>query len=187
MDHFRTWLHFIIIFMLFLFLLTNVLQFFIDMAASQPNKATMQGVEDGEGEMAGWWEKAAKKLREEDAAALKKKKEEELEEKRKERVRMANDCHAREQALVRKCEEAQKKRLKDFQERTMKLWAIAAEKEERDNQIFMERVVKEAHLIREREEDEEEEEGKGALLYAIELCLQCDLVVNYYVSNVIWL
>ena len=56
MDHFRTWLHFIIIFMspniifmLFLSLLTNVLQFFIDMAASQPNKATMKGLEDGEG------------------------------------------------------------------------------------------------------------------------------------------
>ena len=71
--------------MLFLSLLTNVLQFFIDMAASQPNKATMKGLEDGEGEMAGWWEKAAKKLREEDEAALKKKKEEELEEMRKER------------------------------------------------------------------------------------------------------
>ena len=47
----------------------------------------------------------------------------------------------------------------------MKLWAIAAEKEERDKQIFMERVVKEAHLIRKREEEEEEErkrkKGKG--------------------------
>ena len=48
----------------------------------------------------------------------------------------------------------------------MKLWAIAAEKRERENQIFMERVVKEAHLIRKREEEEEEEErrkkkGKG--------------------------
>ena len=47
----------------------------------------------------------------------------------------------------------------------MKLWAIAAEKEERDNQIFKERVVKEAHLIRKREEEEEEErkkkKGKG--------------------------
>ena len=74
----------------------------------------------------------------------------------------------------------------------MKLWAIADEKRERENQIFMERVVKEAHLIRKREEEEEEEEGKGAFLYAIELChplrfgcellcLQCDLVVNYYV------
>ena len=131
------WLHFIIIFMfpniifmLFLSLLTNVLQFFIDMAASQPNKATMKGLEDGEDEMAGWWEKAAKKLREEDAAALKKK-EEELEEKRKEIVRASNECRAREQALVRKCEEAQKKRQKDFEERTMKLWAIAAEKRER--------------------------------------------------------
>ena len=39
----------------------------------------MKGLEDGEGEMAVWWEKAAKKLREEDEAALKKKKEEELE------------------------------------------------------------------------------------------------------------
>ena len=70
----------------------------------------MKGLEDGEGDMAGWWEKAAKKLREEDEAALKKKKEEELEEKRKERVRMDNECRAREQALVRKCEEARKKR-----------------------------------------------------------------------------
>ena len=172
MDHFRTWLHFIIIFMspkiifmLFLSLLTNVLQFFIDMAASQPNKPTMKGLEDGEGEMAGWWEKAAKKLREEDAVALKKKKEEELEEKSKERERADYECRAREHALKRKCEEAHQKRLKDFQEKTMKLWAIAAEKEERENQIFMERVVKEAHLIRKREEEEEEErkkkKGKG--------------------------
>ena len=47
----------------------------------------------------------------------------------------------------------------------MKLWAFAAEKEERKNKIFMERVVKEAHLIRKREEEEEEErkkkKGKG--------------------------
>ncbi|XBI54510.1 hypothetical protein VPH35_036526 [Triticum aestivum] len=129
------------------------------MSASQPNKPTMK--EDGEDEMAGWWEKAAKKLREEDAAKLKKKKEEELEKERKEKERASNAMRAREQALVRKCEEAHKKRLNDFQERTMKLWAIAAEKEERETKIFMERVVKEAHLIRKREEEEEEEEGKG--------------------------
>jgi len=60
---------------------------------------------------------------------------------------------------VRKCEEAQKKRLKDFQERTLKLWAFEDEKK-RKNKIFMERVVKEAHLIRNREEEEEEEERK---------------------------
>ncbi|XBI45594.1 hypothetical protein VPH35_110045 [Triticum aestivum] len=134
----------------------------VGMAASQPNKPTMK--EDGEDEMAGWWEKAAKKLRDEDAAALKKK-EEELKKKRKERERVSNAMYSREQALVRKCEEAQKKCQKDFEERTMKLWAIAAEKKERDNQIFMERVVKEAHLIRKREEEEEEErkkkKGKG--------------------------
>ena len=59
-------------------------------------------------------EKAAKKLRDEDAAALKKKKEEELEKKRKERERATHAMWAREQALVRKCEEAQKKRQKDF-------------------------------------------------------------------------
>ncbi|KAM3193040.1 hypothetical protein ACQJBY_069923 [Aegilops geniculata] len=129
------------------------------MAASQPNKPTMK--EDGEDEMAGWWEKAVKKLREEDAAKLKKKKEEELEKERKEKERASNAMRAREQALVRKFEEAQKKRLKDFQEKTMKLWAIAAEKEERDNQIFMEKVVKEAHLIRKREEKEEEERKKN--------------------------
>ncbi|XBH80830.1 hypothetical protein VPH35_106498 [Triticum aestivum] len=133
------------------------------MAASQPNKPTMK--EDGEDEMAGWWEKAAKKLREEDAAKLKKKKEEELEEKRKEEERASNAMRTREQALVRKCEEAQKKRQKDFEEGTMKLWAIAAEKKEREDKIFMERVVKEAHLIRKREEEEEEErkkkKGKG--------------------------
>ncbi|XBI73043.1 hypothetical protein VPH35_066871 [Triticum aestivum] len=130
------------------------------MAASQPNKATMKGLEDGEGEMAGWWEKAAKKLREEDAAKLKKKKEEELEKKREKLERARNAMYAREQALVRKCEEAQKKRQKDFVEKTLKLWGIADEKRERKNQIFMERVVKEAHLIRKREEEEEEEERK---------------------------
>ncbi|XP_073356740.1 uncharacterized protein [Aegilops tauschii subsp. strangulata] len=133
------------------------------MAASQPNKPTMK--EDGEDEMAGWWEKAVKKLREEDAAKLKKKKEEELEKERKRKQTAANAMRAREQALMRKVEEAQKKRQHDFEERTMKLWAIAAEKEERDNQIFIERVVKEAHLIRKREEEEEEErkkkKGKG--------------------------
>ncbi|XBI34966.1 hypothetical protein VPH35_120713 [Triticum aestivum] len=128
------------------------------MAASQPNKPTMK--EDGKDEMAGWWEKAAEKLREEDAAKLKKKKEEELEKKRKELERASNAMHAREQALVRKCEEAQKKHQKDFEERTMKLWAIAAEKQERENQIFMERVVKEAHLIRKREKEDEEERKK---------------------------
>ena len=68
--------------------------------------------------------------------------------------------------MVRKCEEAQKKRQRDFEERTMKLWAFAAEKEERKNKIFMERVVKEAHRIRKREEEEEEEmkkkKGKGS-------------------------
>ena len=153
--------------MLFLSLLTNVLQFFIDMAASQPNKATTKGVEDGEGEMAGWWEKAAKKLREEDAAALEKKKQEDLKEKRKEQETGLFECLAREQVLKRKCEEAQKKRLKDFEERILKLWAFEAEKKERENMIFMERMVKEAHRIRKREE--EEEEGKGALLYTIDL------------------
>ncbi|XBI87324.1 hypothetical protein VPH35_025437 [Triticum aestivum] len=135
----------------------------VGMAASQPNKPTMN--EDGEDEMAGWWEKAAKKLRDEDEAALKKKNEEELEKERKETERATRDMWARDQALVRKCEEAQKKRQKDFEERTIKLWAFAAEKEERKNKIFMERVVKEAHLIRKREEEEEEErkkkKGKG--------------------------
>ena len=127
----------------------------------------MKGVEekDGEGDMAGWWEKVAKKLREEDAAALKKKKEEELEEKRKELERADFECRGREHALKRKCEESQKKRLKDFQERTLKLWAFEAEKKERENKIFLERVVKEAHRIRKREEEEEEErkkkKGKG--------------------------
>ena len=125
----------------------------------------MKGLEDGEGEMAGGWEKAAKKLREEDEAALKKKKEEELEAENQELLRASYECHARQKALVRKCEEAQKKRQRDFEERTMKLWAFAAEKEERKNKIFMERVVKEAHLIRKRKEEEEEErkkkKGKG--------------------------
>ena len=147
-----------------LIVLTNhYVSLIVGMAASQPNKPTMK--EDGEDEMAGWWEKAAKKLREEDAAKLKKKKEEELEKERKRKQTAANAMRAREQALMRKVEEAQKKRQQDFEERTMKLWAIAAEKEERDNQIFMERVVKEAHLIRKREEEEEEErkkkKGKG--------------------------
>ena len=142
-----------------LIVLTNhYVPLIVGMAASQPNKPTMK--EDGEDEMAGWWEKAAKKLREEDAAKLKKEKEEELEEKRKAKERASNAMRAREQALMRKVEEAQKKRQKDFEERTMKLRAIAAEKEERDNQIFMERVVKEAHLIRKREEEEEEERKK---------------------------
>ena len=63
----------------------------------------------------------------------------------------------------------------------MKLWAIAAEKEERDKQIFMERVIKEAHLIRKREEEEEEErkkkKGKGP----------CSTQQSYYVSSSIWL
>ncbi|XBI02361.1 hypothetical protein VPH35_130925 [Triticum aestivum] len=134
----------------------------VGMAASQPNKPTMK--EDGKDEMAGWWEKAAKKLRDEDEAALKKKKEEELEKERKETERATRDMWSRDQALVSQCEEAQKKRQKDFEERTMKRWAFAAEKEERKNKIFMERVVKEAHLIRKTEQEEEErkkKKGKG--------------------------
>ena len=50
--------------------------------------------------------------------------------------------------MKRKCEEAQKKHLKDFQERTLKLWAFEVEKKE--NKIFMERVGKEVHCIRKR-------------------------------------
>ena len=69
-----------------LIVLTNhYVPLIVGMAASQPNKPTMK--EDGEDEMAGWWEKAAKKLREEDAAKLKKKKEEELEKERKRKQR----------------------------------------------------------------------------------------------------
>ena len=156
----------------------------VGMAASHPNKPTMK--EDGEDEMAGWWEKAVKKLREEDAAALKKKKkEEELEEKRKERERVDYECCAREHALKRKCEEAQKKHLKDFQERTLKLWAFEAKKKERENKIFMERVVKEAHRIRKREEEEEEErkkkKGKGPCSTQYSYVI-FNLLVNYYVS-----
>ena len=110
-----------------LIVLTNhYVSLIVGMAASQPNKPTME--EDGEDEMAGWWEKAAKKLREEDAAALEKKKQEDLKEKRKEQERGYFECRARERALKRKCEEAQKKRLKDFQERTLKLWAFEDEK-----------------------------------------------------------
>ena len=69
-----------------LIVLTNhYVPLIVGMAASQPNKPTMK--EDGEDEMAGWWEKAAKKLRDEDAAKLKKKEEElEKEMKRKERA-----------------------------------------------------------------------------------------------------
>ena len=150
-------------FHLFFVFTNHYVSLIVGMAASQPNKPTMK--EDGEDEMAGWWEQAAKKLREEDATKLKKKKEEELEKERKRKQTAENAMRAREQALMTQVEEAQKKRQQDFEERTMNLWAIAAEKEERDNQIFMERVVKEAHLIRKREEEEEEErkkkKGKG--------------------------
>ena len=77
-----------------LIVLTNhYVPLIVGMAASQPNKPTMK--EDGEDEMAGWWEKAAKKLREEDAAKLKKKKEEELKEKRKAKERESVKCNAR--------------------------------------------------------------------------------------------
>ena len=67
-----------------------------------------------------------------------------------------------------KCEEAKKKHLKDFQERTLKLWAFEDAKKERENKIFIERVVQEARRIRKREE--EEEERKGSLLDTIEIC-----------------
>ena len=125
MDHFRMFLFFIcssfsyvlvahVLPFVFIVFTDHYVSLIVGMAASQPNKPTMK--EDGEDEMAGWWEKAAKKLREEDAAKLKKKKEEELEKKRKERERerATHAMWAREQALVRKCEEAQKKRQKDF-------------------------------------------------------------------------
>ena len=66
------------------------------------------------------------------------------------------------------CDKAAAQRQKDFEERCKKLWAFEKAKKERENKLFMERVVHEAHLIRKREE--EEEEGKGAFLYTIEQC-----------------
>ena len=78
------------VFLYGLLVITNHYVFVIvGMAASQPNKPTMKGVEekDGEGEMAGWLEKAVRKVREEDAAALEKKKQHEFEEKMKKKER----------------------------------------------------------------------------------------------------
>jgi hypothetical protein len=135
------------------------------MAASQPNKATMKGVEEKEGEMPGWWEKAARKLREEDAAAVERKKQEEFEEKMKEKERGIFEEITRTDKVKIACEKAAAQRQKDFEERCKKLWAFEKAKKERENKLFMERVVHEAHLIRKREEEEEEErkkkKGKG--------------------------
>ena len=63
------------------------------------------------------------------------------------------------------CEKAAAQRQKDFEDKTKKLWAFEKAKKERENSLFIERVVHEAHLIRKREEEEEEErkkkKGKG--------------------------
>jgi hypothetical protein len=137
------------------------------MAASQPNKPTMKGVEekDGEGEMARWWEKAARKLREEDAAALEKKKQHEFEEKMKEKERGIFEEITRGDNLRIACEKAAAQRQKDFEEKCKKLWAFEKEKKEREHKLFIEKVVHEARLVRKREEEEEEErkkkKGKG--------------------------
>ena len=70
-----------------------------------------------------------------------------------------------ENKLKKKCEMAEEKRLKDWREKTEKLWAFEAAKKEREHKRFMEKVVHEASLIRKREEEEEEErkkkKGKG--------------------------
>ena len=150
------WLHVVLV-------LTNYyVPIFVGMAASQPNKATMKGVEekDGEGEMPGWWEKAVKKVREDEAAAVEKKKQKEFEERQKEKWRMTFQAIDMENKLKKKCEIAEEKRLKDWREKTEKLWAFEAAKKEREHKRFMEKVVHEASLIRKREEEEEEEERK---------------------------
>lgn len=127
----------------------------------------MKGVEekDGEGEMPRWREKAARKLREEDASALERKKQEEFEEKMKEKERMTFQEIAMRDKVKIACEKAAAQRQKDFEERCKKLWVFEKAKKERENKLFMERVVHEAHLIRKREEEEEEErkkkKGKG--------------------------
>ncbi|KAI5015517.1 hypothetical protein ZWY2020_056907 [Hordeum vulgare] len=132
------------------------------MASSQPNKAIMKGVEDteGGGEMLGCWDKVVKKVREEDAAALAKKKEEELEKKREEDWIMTCRGLDMEKRPKKQVKMAEEKRMKEFRERTTKLWALDAAKKERAYKRFIENVVQEASLIRKREEEEEEEERK---------------------------
>jgi hypothetical protein len=51
-------------------------------------------------------------------------------------------------------------RQNDFEERCRKLHVLQKTKKERENKLFMKRVVHEAHRIRKREEEDEEERKK---------------------------
>ncbi|XP_044973750.1 uncharacterized protein LOC123441337 [Hordeum vulgare subsp. vulgare] len=71
------------------------------MAASQPNKATTEWVEDKDaiGEDQGLWERAAKKLREEDTTKVARNKEDEREAKMKEELKITLDHYGYEKQM----------------------------------------------------------------------------------------
>jgi hypothetical protein len=78
----------------------------------------------------------------------------------KKKERMTFQVMAMRDKVKIACEKAAAQRQKDFEERCKKLWAFEKAKKERENKLFIERVVHNAHLIRKREEKEEEEERK---------------------------
>ena len=130
------------------------------MAASQPNKATINWVDsDKEGERPGWLEVGLRKLREQEGAECDRKKKEENEQMRKE-------YYVYQRRQERKIKEAAEKRQRDFMERTTKNWEMHRAKKEREVKIFRERVLHEARLAREAAEEEEftskrKDKGKG--------------------------
>ena len=130
---------------------------FLDMAASQPNKATPKLVNDSgeEGERPGWLEVGLRRVREQDAAEERRKKEEEDEAERERKLKMRAEYREYQRRQEMKHKEEEKQRHEDFKARWRKNDAIAKANRERENKIFRERVLREARLAREKEEEEE--------------------------------
>ena len=137
------------------------------MAASQPNKATINWVDsDEEGERPGWLEVGLRKVREQDAAERERKKKEEEEKKKEENEQMRKEYYAYQRRQERKIKEAAEKRQRDFEASWTKNWEMVRAKKEREAKIFRERVLHEARLAREAAEEEEftskrKDKGKG--------------------------
>ncbi|KAE8811879.1 hypothetical protein D1007_11091 [Hordeum vulgare] len=114
-------------------------------------------------------ERAAKKLREQDAAGAKKmereRQYEENEAKRKEDLKMFLEHRAYEKKMKEHHKKVMEQRHKEWVAKFKIAMAEGAAKRERENELFMERVLEEASKMRKREDEEEEErkkkKGKG--------------------------
>ncbi|KAE8775607.1 hypothetical protein D1007_51872 [Hordeum vulgare] len=114
-------------------------------------------------------ERAAKKLREQDAAEAKKmereRQYEEFEAKRKEDLKMFLEHCAYEKKMKDKHKKAMEQRHNEWAAKFKIAMAEGAAKREREEELFMERVLEDASKMRKREDEEEEErkkkKGKG--------------------------